>query len=160
MKFAALALAAATFFASHTAFAHEYKVGEIEIGHPWSRATLPAAKVGGGYLKLTNEGTADDRLVAVASPIADRVEVHAMEMKDGVMMMRPLADGIEIKAGETVELAPGGFHLMLIDLKQPMTEGERVPLTLTFEKAGSIDVELAVEAARAPAAAAPQHSHH
>lgn len=83
-----------------------------------------------------------------------------MEMKDGVMMMRPLADGIEIKAGETVELAPGGFHLMLIDLKQPMTEGERVPLTLTFEKAGSIDVELAVEAARAPAAAAPQHSHH
>jgi len=159
MKLAALAFAAATLFISHSAFAHEYKVGDIEIGHPWARATLPAAKVGGGYLKLTNEGTTDDRLVTVSSPIAERAEIHSMDMKDGVMMMRPMADGIEIKAGETVEFAPGGFHLMLIDLKQPMTEGERVPLTLKFEKAGSIEVELAVEAARAPAAV-PAHSHH
>ena len=148
MKLVARIFAAAAILASHSALAHEYRIADIEIGHPWSRATLPAAKVGGGYLTLKNEGTSADRLLGGSSPIAGRVEIHSMEVKDGVMEMRPMADGVEVPAGETVKLAPGGYHLMLMDLKQPMTEGERVPLTLEFEHAGSIDVELAVEAAR------------
>ncbi len=148
MKFAAYLVAASALFMSHAALAHDYHAGDIHIVHPWSRATPPAAQVGGGFLKLENKGEAADRLVSASSPVAGRVEIHSMEVTDGVMRMRPLADGLEIKPGATVELAPGGYHLMLMELKQPLKEGERVPLTLTFEKAGSIDVELAVEAAR------------
>lgn len=136
--------AAAVILASPSALAHGYHLGELEIGHPWARATLPSAKVGGGYLTLTNEGAIADRLLGGSSPVAGRVEIHSMEMNNNVMTMRPHADGVEIPAGETVELAPGGFHLMLLDLKQPLKEGERVPLTLEFEHAGTIDVELAV----------------
>lgn len=149
MKQIARIFMAAAILAAHPALAHEYRIADIGIGHPWSRATLPAAKVGGGYLKLTNEGESADHLLGGSSPIAGRVEIHSMEVDDkGVMTMRPVTDGLEIPAGKTVELAPGGYHLMLMDLKHPLTEGERVPLTLKFEHAGSIDVELAVESAR------------
>src|SRR5690606_16428106 len=102
MKLVARIFAAAAILASHSAFAHEYRIADIEIGHPWSRATLPAAKVGGGYLTLKNEGTSADRLLGGSSPVAGRVEIHSMEVKDGVMTMRPVADGLEIPTGETV----------------------------------------------------------
>lgn len=150
MKLVSRLFAAALVLASSAALAlaHEYRLGELEIGHPWARATLPAAKVGGGYLTITNEGTSPDRLVGGSSPIAGRVEIHSMEIKEGVMTMRPMTDGLEIPPNGTIELAPGGYHLMLMDLQEPLKEGERVSLTLEFEHAGTVDVELAVEPAR------------
>ncbi|WP_159589043.1 copper chaperone PCu(A)C [Chelativorans xinjiangense] len=143
-------LAAALTLAVNAALAHEYKLGAIEIIHPWARATPPSAPSGGGFVTLTNNGEEADRLVGAASPVAGRAELHKMEVTDGIMKMRPLPDGIALPAGETVELKPGAFHIMFRDLTGPIKEGEGVPLTLTFEKAGSIDVEMAVAPAGAP----------
>lgn len=162
----ALLLACATFAASSLAAeAHGFKVGSIEIEHPWSRATPPGARTGAGYLALSNSGSEDDRLVSAASPVAEKVEVHEMKIVDGVMNMKQVAGGIEIPAGGEAELAPGGFHLMLIGIKEPFKQGAIVPVTLTFEKAGSVDVELEVGSmgAKEPAhdhgAADPAHAH-
>jgi len=127
------------------AHAHSYRIGEIKIGHPWTRATPPAAKVAGAFMTFTNEGGTADRLIGGSSPIAEKVEIHTMEVVDGIMKMRPLADGLEVPAGATVELVPGSFHVMLIGLKQPIAEGDKVPLTLTFETGGDIAVELAAD---------------
>jgi copper(I)-binding protein len=127
------------------ALAHEYKLGNLEIDHPWSRATPKGAKVAGGYMKITNKGTTADRLIGGSAAFSGRIEIHEMAMENNIMKMRPLADGLEIKPGETVELKPGSFHVMFMDLKEPLKKGERVKGTLTFEKAGKIDVEYAVE---------------
>lgn len=137
------ATAAALIASAMTSFAHDFRAGDIKIGHPWTRATPPSAKVGGGYLSLTNKGSSPDRLLGGTSPLAGRVEVHTMAVDNGVMTMRPLPDGLEIPAGETVELAPGGYHLMLFELTGPIRRGDMVSVTLRFEKGGSIDVELA-----------------
>ncbi len=123
------------------ASAHEFKVGDLEIDHPWSRATPPGAKVAGGYFTVTNHGSAPDRLVSISSDIAAKAEVHEMAVKDGVMTMRPVEGGLEIPAGGKLELKPGGYHLMLMGLKHPAKQGENFPATLTFEKAGSVTVE-------------------
>jgi copper(I)-binding protein len=128
------------------ASAHSYKLGALEIGHPWARATPPTAPTGGGFLSVKNTGTTPDRLVSVSSPAAGSVQVHEMKMEGSVMRMRELTGGLEIAPGATVTLAPGGLHLMMMGLKAPLKQGERVPLTLVFEKAGRIDVELAVVA--------------
>jgi copper(I)-binding protein len=125
------------------AVAHEIKVGSIELTDLWSRATPPGAKTGGGYLTITNTGGEPDRLIAVSTPVAAENQLHEMAVKDGVMTMSE-AEGIEIPAGGSVTLAPGGFHLMFIGLKDPLTEGEELPVTLTFEKAGSIETYLHV----------------
>ena len=142
----AAALAAAMSFA-HAASAHEFKLGDLTIGHPWSRATLPGAKVAAGYLTVQNAGSAPDRLVSVTAGIAGKGEIHEMTVKDGVMNMRPLAEGIEIPAGGEVKLEPGSDHLMFKQLKAPAVEGVKFPGTLTFEKAGTVEVEFAVEKA-------------
>ncbi len=126
--------------------AHGYKLGDLEIGHPWSRATAPTAPTAGGFLKITNTGTTPDRLIAARSPASKSVEIHEMKMEGSVMRMRELEKGLEIPAGGSVTLAPGGFHLMLIGLVEPLKADTKVPLTLVFEKAGTIDVELAVGA--------------
>jgi len=131
---------------SGAALAHSYKLGSLEIGHPWARATPPTAPTGGGFLTITNKGTAADRLVSASSPAAASVQVHEMKMEGNVMRMRELANGLEIAPGATVTLAPGGLHMMMMGLKAPLKQGEKVPLTLVFEKAGTIDVEIAVEA--------------
>ena len=128
------------------AAARDYKLGTIEIGNPWSRATPPTAQSGGGFLVLTNKGTTPDRLIAVKSAASDKVEIHEMKMDGNVMRMRELEKGIEIPPGATVELKPGGFHIMFMGLKAPFAKDAQVPVTLVFEKAGSIDVELAVQA--------------
>jgi copper(I)-binding protein len=129
-----------------SAFAHEFKAGDIEIEHPWSRATPAGAKVAAGYLKLTNEGSTADRLVSVTGAIAGKSEIHEMAVDgNGVMTMRELKDGVEVPAGATVELKPGSFHIMFMDLKEPAREGEHFKGTLTFEKAGTVDVEFAVD---------------
>ncbi len=142
----ALASGFALLLSAGAALAHGYKVGGLEIGHPWSRATPKAAPVGGGYLTVKNTGTVDDRLVAVKSDVSKTVEIHEMTMDGGVMKMRALDKGIEIPAGKTVELKPGGFHVMFIGLGGPLEAGKAFKGTLVFEKAGSVDVDFAVEA--------------
>lgn len=126
--------------------AHDFKAGAIQIGHPWSRATAPGAPVAGGYLKLTNTGTEPDAIVGADFAVAGRSEIHEMAVVDGVMRMRPLPAGIELKPGETVELKPGGYHIMFMNLTRGLTQGEKVKGTLTFRKAGRVEVEYAVEA--------------
>ncbi len=140
-----LALLALLLIAS-PAVAQDYKLGALEIGHPWARATPPTAPAGGGYLSVKNTGTEPDRLISISSPAAQTVQLHEMKMEGNVMRMRELDGPLEIKPGETVTLAPGGMHLMMMGLKGPLKQGEKVPLTLVFEKAGKIDVELVVVA--------------
>lgn len=141
------------------AAAHDYALGDLRIGHPWSRATPPVAKVGAGYLSIANQGTAADRLIAVTSPAAGRVEIHEMRTESGVMRMRELAQGLGLPAGQRVELKPGGYHLMLMDLKAPLREGTDVPVTLIFERAGRIEVQFKVEAAGARGSDHGAHGH-
>ena len=126
------------------ASARDYKLGSLEISQPWARATAPTAPAGGGYLVITNKGTTPDRLVSASSPAAQTVQVHEMKMEGNIMRMREVDHGMEIAPGATVKLAPGGFHLMMMGLKEPFKQGATVPVTLVFEKAGRIDVELAV----------------
>lgn len=137
--------------------AHEYKVGPLTIIHPWSRATPAGAKVGGGYLVIRNNGQEDDRLVAVSAEISDKPEIHEMAIKDNVMQMRMLGDGLAIPAGGEVVLKPGSYHLMFMELKRQLTEGETFKGTLAFEKAGKVDVIFNVEsvAAGRPATGVP-----
>ena len=149
-----LALAALVAILALPAFALDYKLGAIEIGQPWTRATPPTAESGGGYLVLKNTGTTPDRLIAVKSPAADKVEIHEMKMDGNIMRMREVEKGIEIPPGATVELKPGGFHVMFMGLRAPFAKDAKVPLTLVFEKAGSIDVDLMVQAM---GALAPMH---
>jgi periplasmic copper chaperone A len=119
--------------------------GDLEIEKPWARATPPGAAVGGGYLVIRNKGVAADRLVGVSSPASARVEIHEMAMDKDVMRMREVK-GVDVPAKKSVELKPGGYHLMLIELKAPLKPGDKVPLTLRFEKAGEVKAELAVGA--------------
>ena len=118
--------------------------GHLEIEKPWARATPPGAAVGGGYFVIRNKGTAADRLVGVSSPASARVELHEMAMEKDIMRMHEVK-GIAVPAKGSVELKPGGFHLMFIELKAPFKPGDMVPVTLRFEKAGEVKSELAVE---------------
>lgn len=136
------------------------KVGALTLETPWARATPGGAKVAGGFLKITNTGTTPDKLISATFEPAGKVEIHEMAMNNGVMSMRPLTGGLEIAPGKSVELAPGGFHLMLMDLKQPLKEGDKVKGTLVFEKAGKVEVVLDVRGLGASApAAAGGHQH-
>jgi copper(I)-binding protein len=144
--FAALAIAMLLAGANTAALAHSVTVGSLTLTDLWTRATPPAAPTAAGYLTITNNGSEADRLIAAASPIAETVQLHTMEMKDGVMSMHPVEGGIEIPAGGSVTLAPGGFHIMFITLKDTLKEGGTVPVTLTFEKAGSVDTFLHIMA--------------
>ena len=126
--------------------AQDYKIGSIEITTPWTRATPPSARTGGGFMTITNKGTVADRLVSARSNASDKVEIHEMQMDGNVMRMRELGNGLEIPPGATVMLKPGSYHIMFMELKAPLAKDAKVPLTLVFEKAGSIDVQLNVEA--------------
>lgn len=139
-----LAAAATLTLASVSAQAADYTAGPLELSHAWTRATPPRAKAGGGFVEIVNTGSEADRLVAASSDVAGKVELHEMAVTDGVMKMRKLSDGIEIPAGETVALKPGGLHIMFIGLNQPFEKGTSVPVVLTFEKAGEVSVDLAV----------------
>ena len=131
--------------------ADDVKAGDLVISQAWSRATPGGAKVAGGFLTIENKGSAPDKLVAVTAEIAGKTEVHEMAMDNGVMKMRPLDKGLVIEPGKTVKLAPGGYHLMLQDLKGAFKEGEKVPVTLEFEKAGKVAVSLDVQGVGAQA---------
>ncbi|MET4800576.1 copper chaperone PCu(A)C [Bradyrhizobium sp. LB11.1] len=131
--------------------ADDVKAGDLVISQAWSRATPGGAKVAGGFLTIENKGTAPDKLIGVSAEIAGKADVHEMAMDNGVMKMRPLDKGLVIEPGKTVKLAPGGNHLMLQDLKGPFKEGEKVPVTLEFEKAGKVAVSLDVQGVGAQA---------
>jgi copper(I)-binding protein len=125
--------------------AEDVTAGGLKISASWARATPKGASVGAGYMKITNTGNATDRLVGGSTGVSDRFEVHAMSMDNGVMQMRSMDKGIEIKPGETVELKPGGYHVMFVGLKEPLAQGQPIKATLLFEKAGTVDVIFSVE---------------
>jgi copper(I)-binding protein len=125
--------------------ADDVTAGGLKISAPWTRATPKGASVGAGYMKITNTGSAADRLIGGSTDISSRFEIHEMSMDNGVMKMRPLANGLEIKPGQTVELKPGGYHVMFAGLKGTLEQGRHVKATLEFEKAGKVDVDFTVE---------------
>ncbi len=143
--------------AALSAVAHSFKLGEIDIGHPYARPTREGQMVGAGYLKLANKGPVD-RLVSATSPAAGSVEIHSMSMEGDVMKMRQV-DAIELATGQTVELKPGGYHLMLMGLKAPLKVGEKFPLTLKFEKSGEVVVTVNVEEPKPKSEATGAHKH-
>jgi periplasmic copper chaperone A len=120
--------------------------GSIEIHRPWARQAVEAPERAGGFFTLTNKGTEADRLVAASSPAAGKIEIHAIKVVGGSIGMRPREDGLAFPAGVTLTLQPRGYHLLLIGLGAPLVPGAHLAITLVFERAGSIDVEFAVEA--------------
>ena len=130
------------------AAAHEFKAGDLLIGHPWARAGAGKMTTGIAYLTVTNNGQEPDRLVSAVSPAASSTMLHIDLMEDGVMKMRHV-DGIDIAPGASVELKPGGLHIMLVGLTSPLKEGDSFPLTLTFRKAGPVTVSVLIEGAAA-----------
>jgi copper(I)-binding protein len=161
MNFFAVAALMASVF-TVPAQAGDAKAGDLVITQAWSRATPSGAKIAGGYLTIENKGTAADRLVGGSGEIAGKVEIHEMAMNNGIMTMRPLDKGLAIEPGKTVKLAPGGYHLMLMDLKGPFKQGDKVPVTLEFEKAGKVTLSFDVQGvgAQAPAGGADGHKGH
>jgi copper(I)-binding protein len=120
--------------------------GAIEIGQPWARASLRVRLQAGGFLVVTNKGALPDRLVAASSPVAEKVEIHAIKAVGADIQMGPCPEGLVVEAGGTLTLKPRGYHLLLSGVATALVVGTRLPVTLTFEKAGRLDVELAVEA--------------
>jgi periplasmic copper chaperone A len=143
------ALAACLFAMS--AHAEDVKAGDLVISQAWSHATPGGAKTGGGYLTIENKGTAPDKLTGASADFAGKIEVHEMTTDNGVMKMRPVEGGLTIDPGKTVKLAPSGLHLMMMDLKHPLKQGDKLPVTLQFEKAGKVTVTLDVQAVGASA---------
>jgi len=138
-KIMLIAAALTAFVSSSPAAAHD-----IAVRQAWSRATPKAAKVAGGYLTIENRGVQPDRLLSASSGAAAKVEIHQMSMQDGIMTMRPREDGLAIAPEATVTLEPGGDHIMFIGLTAPFEEGQRVPVSLNFERAGKIETSFEV----------------
>ena len=138
-----LAMLAAA-LASGTALADEYRAKTLRISNAFARATPPGAKVAGAFMTIENQGRETDRLLSASSPVAGLVEIHEMAMDGGLMKMRAVK-GIDLKPGATVELRPGGYHVMLEDLKQPLKQGEQIPVLLIFERAGTVEIKVKVE---------------
>ncbi len=134
-----------------------YAAEMVGVKNAWVRATAPGQKAAGAYLELT--GVADAALVAVDSPLAGKAELHSMSMDGGVMRMRAV-EKIELPAGKTVKLAPGGLHVMLLDIRQAFKEGSKVPLTLTFQGAGGAKTTQKIEAQVRAAGSGAAHHHH
>ena len=152
-KLVCVACAAAVLLAGPAAAARIYNKGLIQLRNPWTRATPPGAEVAAGYVEIRNSGKEADRLVAASSPAAARVELHVMSRDGGVMKMRESA-GFEMPPRKHLTLKPSGPHLMLVGLKQPLLKGQHIPLTLRFERAGEVRVELEVQSS---GAAKPHH---
>ncbi|SDT93053.1 copper chaperone PCu(A)C [Stappia sp. ES.058] len=139
-----LVVAAALATVSLPAVAQDIVLGDLTLSDAWTRATPPRAVAGGGFITIVNAGKGD-RLVSAAANVSDKTELHEMAVTDGVMKMREMADGIPVPAGETLELKPGSYHVMFLGLNAPLKQGDVVPVTLTFEKAGSVEVSFSVE---------------
>jgi copper(I)-binding protein len=151
MKRCVLGVAIMTCLVVSAASAEEVKAGDLVITQAWSRATPGGAKTGGGFLTIENKGSSPDKLVGVSADVAGKIELHEMTTADGVMKMRPIEGGLTIDPGKSVKLAPGGLHLMMMDLKSPLKQGDKLPVTLQFQKAGKVQVTLDVQAVGAPA---------
>ena len=152
----ATALAAIAYVAAGPAFAHDYEVNGIVVEHPWARATAPRQPAGAVYVTLRNTGAADDHLIGATTPMAETSGLHTTRNDGGIMRMRPV-EVIEVPAGAAATLAPGGHHIMLVGLTEPLEVGNLLPLTLTFEHAGQIDIEVFIDS---PGAAAASHDDH
>ena len=152
-------LLSATVFTAAVAYAAVAQQASVSVSEVWARATPPGAKTGAAYLTVANQGALPDRLVKASTPVASEAQLHTMIDDNGVMKMRPVA-GIDVKAGGSVTLKPGGFHVMLMGLKQPLVEGESFPLTLTFEKAGAVatTVKVAKAGAASPGGGSQMHN--
>jgi copper(I)-binding protein len=135
--------------------------GSITVEDPWTRATPKDAKVAAGYLTIKNEGAEPDRLVSASAGFAGKAEMHQSSMLDGMMKMRPAAEGIEIPPGSTVTFGPGGYHLMFTDLAAPLIQGDTVSGELVFERAGKVEVVFKVlgMGAQGPCEDAQHHQH-
>lgn len=129
------------------ALSHDVKVGDLTILHPHARAMLPGSQVGGGYLTIDNNGSTDDRLVSITSERARSAQIHEMKITDGIMNMGELKQGLAVPAKAKTELKPGSYHIMFMNVQKPFKKGETIKATLTFEKAGPVDVEFTVGAA-------------
>ena len=151
---AALALAAAQ-LATAPAQAADYDIGSIHISQPWARATPKGASAGAAYMTITNNGKAPDRVSCVSSDASAECQIHTMSMVDGVMKMRPVEGGLEIKPGETVTLKPSSFHVMLTSLKHGLEQGNTMKATLKFEHAGTVEVEYPIAGIGAAAPGVP-----
>jgi copper(I)-binding protein len=149
-----LALALAQ-IAAAPAQAADYDVGSIHISQPWARATPKGASSAAAYMTITNNGKTPDRVTCVLSDAAAECQIHTMTMDNGVMMMRPVEGGLEIKPGETVTLKPASLHVMLLNLKHPLEQGNTVKTTLKFENAGTLDVDYPIAAIGAAAPGVP-----
>src|SRR5689334_18092978 len=147
-KLLCVACAAAVLLADPAAAARIYNKGLIQLRDPWTRATPPGTEVAGGYVEIRNTGKEADRLVSAWSPAAARVELHVMSRDGGVMKMREAA-AFEMPPRKHLTLNPGGPHLMLVGLKQQLLKGQHIPITLRFERAGEVRVELEVQASGA-----------
>jgi len=135
--------------------AADYNVGAMQIAQPWARATPKGASAGAGYMTITNKGAAPDRVSCVSDDASAQCQIHSMTMTGDVMKMRPVEGGLEIKPGESVTLKPGGYHVMFVDLKHPLIQGQTVKVTLKFDHAGSVDVEYPIAGIGAPAPGVP-----
>ncbi|UNE54298.1 copper chaperone PCu(A)C [Bartonella machadoae] len=133
-------------FVTLPATAQQYKIGDIEILHPWTRATPKGIKVSSGYLYIINHSDTPDRLVSVSTNGVQTTEIHSMAVVNDIMKMEKMHNGVEIPGDGEVSLKPGGDHIMFMGLSQPFKSGEKINAKLTFEKAGTIDVEFSVHA--------------
>lgn len=126
------------------ALAAETAAGDLRIVDPWARASAGHGNTGAAFMKIVNDGKEDDRLVSASTPAAGKVEVHETTMDGGVMKMRMLMGGLPVPAGGEVTLKPMGLHVMMMDVKEQLAEGETLSLTLTFEKAGSVELTVPI----------------
>ena len=138
-----LILLAASLAIAAPALAHEYMQGDIHIVKPWSRPLPAVSRNGAVYMTLMNKGGAPDRLVSISTPAAKKAELHNHIMEDGLMKMRPV-EAVEIVPGTPSVLKPGGLHVMLMGLSEPLVDGNSYPLTLNFERAGSVEVKVMI----------------
>jgi len=138
-------------FMANQVHAADYKVGSIQISQPWARATPKGASSGAAYMTVSNSGTAAQHLSCVSSDAATECQIHEMTMDGGVMKMRPVQGGLEVKPGETVTLKPGSFHVMLVGLKQPLQAGHSLDATFKVDSGGTVQVEFPIAAIGAPA---------
>ena len=155
LKYPAPSLRIADAAAASTSFT----AGPLVVEAPWSRATPDGAKIGVGYMRIVNRGSEPDRLIGGTIEAAEKFEVHETSMVGGVARMRPIEGGLVVRPGETIELKPGGLHVMLVDLARPLKEGDTIKGTLVFEKAGNVAIEYRVTGVGAQSAGAPHHHH-
>lgn len=154
-------LAAAPLWADQHSHDHgttQVQAGDLMLSGAFTRATLPRAPVGGAFVTITNQGASDDRLISATAPVGSEVQIHEMAHANGVMTMRQLADGLPIPAGQSVALEPGGYHLMLMGLTEPLIQGETLDITLRFEQAGDVTLPFAIGAINAAGVTGHMHA--